>query len=77
MSENSNRDTRTIKGISFTNAYKEELDRLIQEPNGSKLVCELLRNHYNYNYNMGDLKNDMTSIKDILEDIKKKLVGND
>lgn len=59
---------RKIKGISFINEYMEELEKLNKEENGSRLVCELLREYYKRDYSMKDLKIDIEYIKKILED---------
>lgn len=64
---------REIKGISFTDEYKLELAKLVNEENGSRLVCELLRNHYNNEYSFPNIENDMVHIKDVLKDIVEKL----
>lgn len=72
-------DERTIKTISFTNEYKEELRKLNNEKNSSKLICKLLREYYKRlgdDYTMEDLEKDMTHIKEILEKILKSLGGN-
>ena len=73
MSENSRQDTRTIKGISFTNEYKEELELLNNESNASKLVCMLLREYYNKTYSMDELERDVQDIRITLEKIHRKV----
>lgn len=76
---NSDEDTRSVKGISFTNEYREEYEKLCNERNGSRLVCKLLREYYNKLdpsiYDMRKLGEDMESIKDVLERILEGL-GN-
>ena len=69
-------NTRETKGISFTNEYREELNKLNNEENGSKLVCKLLREHYSDKYSISNVEDDMVHIKEVLEDIRKRLGGN-
>lgn len=65
--------TRQVKGISFTEEYTNEYIQLSKESNGSLLVCELLREHYNNSYNMQSVKRDMMQLKSMLADIMQML----
>lgn len=69
--------TRQVKGISFTEEYTNEYIQLSKESNGSLLVCELLREYYNNDYNMQSVKRDMVQLKSMLADIMQMLEVSD
>ncbi|HSQ88720.1 hypothetical protein [Romboutsia sp.] len=64
---------RRVKGISFTEEYENEYNRLIKEGNASQLVCELLRDHYNSKYGMAELECDIKYLRTDISYIKRKL----
>ena len=66
-------NTRERKIISFTKEYEYELAKLSNEKNGSRLVCELLREYYKGGYNMEQLGEDIKHIKEVLDEVLKGL----
>jgi cytoplasmic iron level regulating protein YaaA (DUF328/UPF0246 family) len=64
---------RKLKGVSFTEEYEEEYNKLLKESNASKLICELLRNHYQKTYGSSELECDIKHLRTDISYIKRKL----
>jgi hypothetical protein len=66
-------DDRKVKGVSFTKEYEEEYNKLVKEANSSKLICELLRSHYQKKYGDSELECDIKHLRTDISYIKRKL----
>lgn len=64
---------RKVKGVSFTEEYEEEYNKLLKEGNSSKLICELLRSHYQEKYGSSELECDIKHLRTDMSYIKRKL----
>ena len=64
---------RKVKGVSFTEEYEEEYLKLLKEANSSKLICELLRSHYQEKYGSSELECDIKHLRTDISYIKRKL----
>ena len=64
---------RKVKGVVIYRRIRRRILKLVKEGNSSKLICELLRSHYQEKYGSSELECDIKHLRTDISYIKRKL----